>query len=137
MRLTVVRDPKPGATPGFLQIDGRFFCYTLEDEERSITAEDCSGKVYGKTCIPRGVYQVKLTYSSRFRMVTPELQDVPCFKYIRIHPGNSVDDTEGCPLVGMHQDGSTVTASRAAFENLMEVLKPVAKFDIPIEIEFL
>lgn len=130
-----MRSPNEHATPGFLQVDGKFFCYTLEDPDRGLTAGDCSGKVYGKTCIPKGTYKVRLTMSSRFGMVTPELLDVPCFTYIRIHPGNTVEDSEGCLLVGIHQNQNTVTASRQAFTNLMEVLTPVAKYGIPIELE--
>jgi len=137
MKLTLVREPNDEATPGFLQIDGKFFCYTIEDPDRKIEEAGCSAKVYGKTCIPRGTYQVKLTHSPRFGMATPEIFDVPCFTSIRIHSGNTVEDTEGCPLVGMHRNGNTVTSSRFAFDALMEVLTPVHKYGIPIELEIL
>ena len=137
MILTLVREPNDEATPGWLQVDGKFFCYTIEDPDRKIETEGCKAKVYGKTCVPRGTYKVILSMSNRFGMVTPEILEVPCFKYIRIHIGNSADDSEGCILPGMHRQGNTVTSSRVAFDKLMEVLTPVHKYGIPIQLEIL
>jgi hypothetical protein len=136
MKLTLVRDPQPKCTPGFMQIDGVFFSYTLEDIDRKL--ESGGVKVPGETCIPRGTYKVKLTHSPRFGIITPELLDVPQFEYIRIHTGNSTPDTEGCILVGEHEPtGCWLGASRFSFNKLMDILTVIDKYKIPIEMEIL
>ena len=51
--------------------------------------------------IPAGTYSVTLEMSGRFGPDTLTINDVPGFKYIRMHSGNTAKDTEGCPLLGM------------------------------------
>jgi len=57
-------------------------------------------KIAGQTRIPAGVYKVGLTYSPRFKHDMWEVLNVPGFSGIRIHTGNTAEDTEGCLLVG-------------------------------------
>jgi len=103
MKLTLQRrESKAGATIGKLFIDGVFACHTLEDEIREIEGQPVeSWKVHGKTAIPAGAYSVTLEMSGRFGPDTLTINDVPGFKYIRMHAGNTAKDTEGCPLLGM------------------------------------
>lgn len=59
----------PKYTIGKLYVDGEFFCDTMEDVDRGLTAdmtesEIASKKVYGKTAIPRGTYSVTLNVKS-------------------------------------------------------------------------
>lgn len=83
--------------------------YTLEDQFRN------GPKVPDETCIPDGTFEIKYRtiggfhqrYSERFAGLHRGmlwLQDVPDFKYILIHCGNTAsgpdDDTAGCILVG-------------------------------------
>ena len=75
----------------------RHICMTLEDASSN-------HKVYGETCIPIGTYKVVNTYSNRFKKILPLLMDVPGYKGIRIHSGNSIKDTLGCVLVGKFFD---------------------------------
>lgn len=100
-------------TIGSLSVDGTWECWTLEDQLRPRGV-----KVAAQTCIPSGRYEVKLTFSNRFQRVLPLLLDVPMFEGIRIHPGNTVQDTEGCILVGTDRLGSSVWRSRDAFNAL-------------------
>lgn len=83
-----------GATMGTVTVDGDHVCYTCEDPIRD-------AKVAGDTCIPPGIYAVIVTPSMRFGRKLPLLVDVPGFSGIRIHPGNTQADTQGCILPGL------------------------------------
>lgn len=104
-------------TIGRLSIDGKYFCDTLEDTVRAPGV-----KVRGKTAVPAGRYRVVLSESPRFKRILPLLVDVPNFEGVRIHPGNTAKDTEGCLLVGFNQLKGKVVASRATFQKLFEKL---------------
>ena len=98
MLLKLIRDSfTPTATEGRLFVDGVFEAYTLEDRAIDWSKES---KVKGKTAIPCGRYAIEITRSNRFKRRMIEVLDVPHFEGIRIHAGNTVADTEGCPLVG-------------------------------------
>lgn len=84
-------------TIGRMLINGKYFCDTLEDQVRDLTSEK---KVYSKTAIPAGEYEVRVTWSPKFKRNLPLLLGVPYFSGIRIHRGNKADDTSGCILVG-------------------------------------
>lgn len=122
MKITVVRRyKKEDYTIGDLYIDGKWLCNTLEDPVRILN--EYEDKVYGKTAIPQGVYQVKLTYSPRFKKILPEVLNVQFFSGIRIHAGNTADDSEGCILVGENKAKGKVLNSRKTLEMLMKILK--------------
>lgn len=104
------------ATLGDLYVDGVWECVTLEDE-----LEIDGKKDPGKTCIPDGEYAVLLTPSPKFKRRLPLLIGVPGFDGIRIHPGNTADDTAGCVLVGegvVHAGIPFLTHSKSAFDRL-------------------
>jgi hypothetical protein len=103
-------------TIGDMIIDSRVFCHTLEDEVRP-----AGEKVPGKTAIPAGRYELRLTYSQRFRRVMPQLMNVPGFSGVRIHSGNTEADTDGCILVGW-QHGEQLINSRDTYNDLMDIL---------------
>lgn len=116
MELHLRRDlPGDTFTLGQLHVDGEFECYTLEDQERPD-----GEKIHGRTAIPEGRYRVAITMSPRFRRRLPLLFDVNNFDGIRIHPGNTADDTEGCILPGRSRvaDRGIVSESRLAFDAL-------------------
>lgn len=92
------------STMGEMLIDGRHFCWTLEDYDRDLNKDGDikdkgEEKVYGETAIPSGTYEVKLSYSPKFKRVLPEVLNVEGFSGIRIHGGNTKKDTLGCILV--------------------------------------
>lgn len=118
MKLTVRRLELTGqSTIGRLAVDGVDFCWTLEDVVRT------GPKVYGQTAIPAGTYDVRLTMSNRFKRVLPLLLNVPGFEGVRIHPGNTAADTDGCILVGLGHADDRITDSRAAFDALFARLQ--------------
>lgn len=128
MKLTLKRDLKTEFyTAGELSVDGTFLCWTLEDAVRTLGPK-CEGKVPARTAIPAGTYEVAITFSNRFKKLLPLLMNVPCFEGIRIHSGNTADDSEGCILVGLEKSASgAVFKSRAAFDLLMSKIKSVNK----------
>lgn len=108
----------PGVTIGSLRVDGDWAAWTCEDPVRPVGV-----KVHGQTAIPAGTYKVVITESARFKRPLPLLLDVPMFEGIRIHPGNTAADTEGCILVGMDRLGSSVGRSRLAFDALFTQIR--------------
>lgn len=114
------------SSSGSLYIDGGYFCETLED-----AARDYGVKIYGKTCIPRGLYNVTITPSQRFGrpmiLLYTNPKDLSCehggirFTGVRVHGGNSHENTEGCPLVGFERispDRIKKTAEGALFNRV-------------------
>lgn len=114
MKIQVLRYSDNGeSTLGLMFIDGKFQCYTLEDEKRT-------KKVFGETRVPEGTYDVifrkegshHVRYSKKFSLFHKGMLAIVnkpnwvlenngiSFKYILIHIGNNDDDTAGCLLVG-------------------------------------
>lgn len=114
----------PLDTVGALYLDGLFECFVLEDLVR-----EPGIKVSGQTAIPAGRYRITVTPSARFKEDLPLLLDVPGFEGIRIHAGNTRDDTEGCLLVGQVLTGLapgpsfTLGNSRRSLNALLPKLK--------------
>jgi len=104
-------------THGRLFVDNVFECYTLEDTDRHLE-DKRNTKVPHQTAIPVGEYKVIINKSRRFCCMMPLICDVPDFDGIRIHAGNTADDTEGCILVGQTRGNSTILSSRNAFTRL-------------------
>jgi hypothetical protein len=114
-------------TIGNLSIDGEDTGYfTLEPKVQS-------PKIFGETAIPVGTYKVIIDYSPHFLKNLPLLVDVPEFDGVRIHPGNTEADTEGCVLVGETWNGSDfIGDSRAAFEVVFDKIKSADEVTIEI-----
>ena len=127
---------KDDYTDGMIFVDGKFICYTIEDEHRS-------KKVWGETRIPNGTYTVSLRkegrfherYTEKFRFHKGMLcihnkdnwvleKDGIRFQYILIHIGNDDDDTAGCVLVGSvaYMDKNLITESTTAYKKLYPII---------------
>lgn len=104
------------STIGDLIVDEDFFCYTLEDVVRD-------HKIYGETAIPAGQYEVIVNWSNRFKRRMPLLLNVPGFEGIRIHAGNTSEDTQGCILVGEAKTIDGLRDSRVSFNDLMPLIE--------------
>lgn len=112
---------EPGYTVGELHVDeGPRRCYTLEDTVREVPGQDVKQwKIPGDTAIPCGTYPVSVSWSQHFKKQLPLLEGVPGFSGVRIHPGNTAADTEGCILVAETWGGGDfIGNSRKAFVNL-------------------
>ena len=139
MRLTLKRISKqPTYTIGRLYINNVYFCDTLEDTDRGLsqdmTIEEIKRiKVQDETAIPTGEYQVVLSKSPRFKKVLPEILDVPGYTGVRIHSGNTANDSSGCLLVGENKVKGKVINSRNTLQKLMQVLQSENNITLTIE----
>lgn len=114
-------------TIGKFYIDGIYHCYSLEDQVRE------GKKVNGQTAIPNGTYDVIIDVSARFGKPLPHILNVPNFKGIRIHAGNTSKNTEGCILLGYTWAGKDfIGNSRSAFNAFFEKLQKAKKATITI-----
>ena len=110
-------------TRGLLFTDGGFECFTLEDEHRLT-------KLPGETRIPSGTYRIVPHHTSswiprlrkrfgvRLGRYALLVEDVPGFRGILIHPGNTEEDTSGCILVGNTCLRESIGGSRSAYRAL-------------------
>ena len=112
-------------TIGKLYIDGHYLCDTLEDTVRN------GVKIAGKTAIPAGKYKVKKTMSPRFKKILPEILNVPGFSGVRIHNGNTADDSSGCVLLGLNKVKGKVLDSQTTMAFFMA--RTPNEFDLTIE----
>ena len=139
MELKVVRKyKKSDYTIGKLYVDGEYFCDTVEDTDRGLSQNMKNStieakKIYGKTAIPTGRYSVVLSYSNKFKKTLPLLKDVLGFSGVRIHSGNTAEDSLGCIIVGENKIKGGVINSRATMKRLMAKLRGQKEIYITIE----
>ena len=112
--------------------DGNHWCSVLEDTDRGLTdsmniREIRSLKVKGETAIPKGIYEVQITYSPKFRRKLPLLLNVKGYEGVRIHAGNTARNTEGCLLPGINDVVGRVNNSRYWFELLYARIQAAEK----------
>lgn len=74
--------------------------------------------------IPCGSYGLSMTYSPKFKRKLPLVTGVYGRDGIRIHAGNSVDDTSGCILVGVRTSTfNTIVHSKLALDFVIALMK--------------
>lgn len=141
MNILVKRVAKRASyTIGKMYINGVYFCDTCEDTDRGLTqymslAEIKRKKIYSRTAIPTGTYNVTMNVvSPRFSKRdfykkncdggrVPRLLNVPGFDGVLIHVGNSAADSNGCLLVGKNSQVGKVLNSTNTFLALYKKLK--------------
>ena len=120
------------STLSHLYIDGIFQCFLLEDKIRD-------KKIMHKTAIPEGIFKLRLntwggmnkTYFPKYGPIHKgmiEIAELPTFSSVYIHIGNTIEQTEGCPLVGLSyikKDGDfqvlqSVDAYKQVYKKLYE-----------------
>lgn len=138
MELLLSRDYKKDKyTIGRLYINGKLFCNSLEDTDRSLTSdmtiEQIKGlKVYGETAIPIGTYTIDIniispkfkdrSWAKPYGGKVPRLLNVKGFEGILMHPGSSEKDSSGCILVGLNTIKGRLTNSTEYFHKIMKEL---------------
>ena len=102
--------------------ENQYFCDTLEPTWRDY--EHGAYKVKGRSAIPEGRYAVVISWSPKFKAWLPILLGGPEFNRkwqgIRIHAGNTAEDTEGCILVGKNKLVGQVVDSRIWLHRLKQ-----------------
>jgi hypothetical protein len=112
LRFSSQKDSTSGLLFNVVNNKLNFLCYTLEDEKRE-------EKIAGETRIPEGEYKIRFRneggfhgkYKERFSDIHQgmlEVQDVPNFKYVLLHCGNTDEHTAGCLLLGDSQENNIV-----------------------------
>jgi len=96
-----------------LEINGKHFCYVLEDILRPFGV-----KVNSWTAIPRGTYNLGIRFSPKFNRECISIsnqadgvtiiQDGVEFKFCMFHGGNDALDSDGCPLIAFNMVNRTV-----------------------------
>ena len=145
MELKLIRKEKEANyTIGDLFVNGILFSQTLEDCDRGLTQdmpleEIKAKKIYGKTAIPTGTYEIDMnTVSPKFKDRSwakpyggklPRLIGVKGFDGVLCHPGNTSESTSGCLLVGKNSIKGMVTDSTRTFHTLM------SKFLLPAKVQ--
>lgn len=123
--LTRMVDAPDSHTFGRLE-DGEHkrICYTLEEPWRDVD-KDGFGDT-GVSRIPAGRYPWRLAMSPKRGYEVLWVDKVPHRVAVQIHRGNTVDDTEGCILVGTSfgslSGKSAVLDSKTAFAALLKAL---------------
>lgn len=98
-----------------IYVDNTFICYGLDP-----------------LILDSGVYSIKCNYSPRFKKTLPLLYNdkFPASRGFRIHAGNTLNDSQGCILVGMKfkvdtEGNITLTDSKVAMNKLLSVVENI------------
>jgi hypothetical protein len=135
MKLVLIRDQSDAnGTFGRLYINGLFECHTFEDPDRQLEKQG-TVKVQNDSAIPRGIYQVIIDMSVRFKKLMMRLLNVPDFSGIRIHAGNTKKDTEGCILLGNGRTRVGLFDSRTAVDKVFSAVDRALKAGDKVTIE--
>lgn len=118
--------PKKDYIIGELLYKGKHLCDTLEPPYQ---------RVHG--AIPQGTYEItRWVQSPRFSTIRkydfcfgkmPRLLHVPGRSGILIHPGNKVEDTQGCILVGNNRVRGQVLESFDTFRKIYAILTQIPR----------
>ena len=118
-------------TFGVLRIDKAVFCVTLEPSDR-LNMPDHS-------FIPPQQYDCTRWNSPKYGE-TFKVMHVPTRTDILFHPGNTIEDTGGCILLGQYfgklKGDRAVLNSGATFKNFMRVMQGEDYFHLTVKEEY-
>ena len=113
---------------GVLLIGTEAFCLTLEPHEWE--------NVKNVSCIPPGQYECARVLSPKFG-TTYEIQNVPNRDDVLFHPGNRIEDTEGCiclaEKLGKLKGDRAILNSGKTFLNFMNTMRSYPEFRLTIK----
>ena len=105
------------AVQGCLFLNDTFICYTLENAAKAI---------------PAGLYSIENSKSPKFGRELPLLfsDKVPSRRGVRIHAGNTYQESAACVLVGMGRKGDKLVESQPAETMVTMLCRNVKKLVI-------
>lgn len=112
-----------------IYINGELFSFGLEPYDASITkewpVEDIlsTKNKYGKIAIPVGEYTLIYNWSKKYKKMLPLILDTPGFSGVRIHSGNSCEDTRSCLLIGKFHRYGYIIESRKTMDSFINLWK--------------
>lgn len=113
---------------GMLLIGTEAFSLTLEPREWE--------NVKNISCIPPGQYECVRIISPKFG-TTYEICNIPNRSHVLFHPGNRVEDTEGCVLLaeklGKLKGDRAILNSGKTFANFMNTMQSYPEFRLTIK----
>ncbi len=130
MKIDIIRvenNPTEG-TFGVLLLDNRTFCVTLEETQKTEPYD---------SRIPAGHYVCERYFSPSKNTIVWELQYVQNRTHVQIHAGNTLNDTEGCILIGQYFDkfrgDRAVLNSGETFRKFMDATRLQNKLNLTIK----
>lgn len=122
---------------------GVFGTLTIGDWSCKTLERPWEGNAQNVSCIPSGNYDLKKRPSALLSRLTQEqyqdaweICDVPNRSHILIHPGNWIENSEGCVLVGndfmVINSKPGVVASRKTFDEVMTRLNRENEWTISV-----
>lgn len=141
MRVTLRRIAfKDKYTIGKVYINNKYFSDAIEDKDRGLydyMDEEyiLEKKIKHETAIPYGMYKLMWTYSPKYKRMMSEIIDVKGFSGIRIHSGNTEDDTSGCVILGFNKKVGKVLDSRKTCKKFDAIIEECYKKQEPMTFE--
>lgn len=80
-------------------------------------------KKANETAIPTGTYKLVVSESPKFKRELIEIVGVPGFVGVRVHRGNTAQDSAGCVIPGINSEKGKVTDSTKYEEILTKKVK--------------
>lgn len=133
MEIKVIRKyKKENYTIGQVLVNGKFFCNSLEDKDRGLRQDMSLSqlkklKVYGKTAIPSGTYEVTVYFWPKYRKNYPLLLNVGAFEGILVHAGTNESHTLGCILIGENKVKGQLTNCEKYVRTLTKMCEEAKK----------
>ena len=125
--LRLNEDPHEG-TFGVLLIQEKPFCVTLEPGDL-LNSEF-------RSSIPAQQFWCAKRYSPKFHD-TYKVLDVPERTEVLFHPGNTVEDTEGCIVLAQYwgklRGNRAVLNSGSSFREFLKIMDPYERFHLTIK----
>lgn len=88
--------------------------------------------------IPLGIFPLRFEYSAKFKRFLWELKDTPNHRELKIHNGNTAEDTQGCILIGARHGAlngqPAVLSSRLSLQQFHAAMIPHERSGARIEV---